>query len=95
VSCFALTKTTLPLVAAHILNAKGFLDYGVKRGLTSHEDVRLTITKRVEVAKALRGQGMSERKIAKVIGVSRSAIHRDLGGSKRANNGSKRATFGK
>lgn len=67
------------LVTENIAVAKGFLDYGVEHGLTSPEDVRLTIAKRQQTAKALVEAGMSQRKTAKALGVSQKQIRRDIG----------------
>jgi hypothetical protein len=77
------------LLGDHIANAKGFLDYGVERGLTSPQDLRLTIAKRVETVRALKDSGMSQRKIASAVGVSKTQIIRDLGGPKGTKNGTK------
>jgi len=66
------------LLGNHILNAKGFYDYGIDRGLTSAEDVRFTITKRQEEAKRLVNGGMSQRKAAKLLGVGKDTVRRDV-----------------
>jgi len=71
------------LLGEHMLNAKGFFEYGVKHGLTSPEDLRLTVTKRVEVVQRLKDSGMSQRKIAKAVGVSQSQVHIDLKGDQK------------
>jgi hypothetical protein len=80
------------LLANHMMNAKGWLDYGVERGLTSPQDLRLTVAKRVETVKALKDTGMSQRKIAKTVGVSPKQVRRDLGGAKGPKNGAKGPT---
>jgi hypothetical protein len=49
------------LLGELLLNSKGFYDYGLKRGLTTPEAVRLTVIKRQETAKALVDGGMSQR----------------------------------
>lgn len=67
------------LLGEHLINAKGFYDWGIQRGLTKPEDVRLTIEKRKETARALVDSGMSQRDAAKALGVSSKTIQRDLG----------------
>lgn len=69
------------LIGNHLMNAKGFFDWGVKRGLTSPEDVRLTVAKRKETAKALVDSGMSRRQVAKALGVDESTVRADVRGS--------------
>jgi phage N-6-adenine-methyltransferase len=66
------------LLTEHMLNAKGFFDYGMKRGLTSPEEVRLTIAKRKETARALVEGGMSQRQVADLLGVNHKTIQRDV-----------------
>jgi ParB family chromosome partitioning protein len=65
------------LLGNHLLNAKGFYDYGIKHGLTTAEAFRLTIAKRQETARALVNGGMSRRQAAKVLGVSHQTVLRD------------------
>jgi 16S rRNA G966 N2-methylase RsmD len=66
------------LLGNHLLNAKGFYDYGIKKGLTSAESLRLTIAKRKETARALVKNGMSIRDAAKALGVSKSTVQTDV-----------------
>jgi hypothetical protein len=66
------------LLGDHLLNVKGFFDYGIKRGLTTPEAFRLTIAKRKETARALVNSGMSQRAAAKVLGVDHATIQRDV-----------------
>lgn len=66
------------LLGEHILNAKEFYDYGVKKGLTAPEELRFTIAKRQEMAKVLAESGMSQREIAKTLGISKSQVNNDL-----------------
>jgi DNA invertase Pin-like site-specific DNA recombinase len=66
------------LLGDHLLNAKGFYDYGIKRGLTKPEDLRLTIEKRRKTARELVNGGMSQRDVAKTLGVSKGTIQNDL-----------------
>lgn len=80
------------LLGNQLLNAKGFYDYGIERGLMTPEALRLTVEKRQERSKALIQSGMSQRQAAKALGVSRGTIERDIGGSKKAINGSKKAS---
>jgi hypothetical protein len=57
------------LLGDHLLNVKGFFDYGIKRGLTTPEAFCLTIAKRQEAARALVNGSMSQRAAAKLLGV--------------------------
>jgi N6-adenosine-specific RNA methylase IME4 len=66
------------LLGNQLMNAKGFYDWGIKRGLTSPEDVRLAIGKRRELAKALIDAGLSRREAGEALGVSRQQIQRDV-----------------
>jgi phage N-6-adenine-methyltransferase len=66
------------LLSQHLLNAKGFYDYGVREGLTTPEALRLTIAKRQETARALVGGGMSKRKVAKMLGVNEGTVRNDV-----------------
>jgi hypothetical protein len=66
------------LLGNHMINAKGFFDYGVKRGLTTPEAMRLTVAKRKETAKALVDSGLSRGKVAKILRVSKTQVHRDV-----------------
>jgi hypothetical protein len=50
------------LLGNQLMNAKAFFDWGVDRGLTTPEDMRLTVEKRKEVAKQLVNGGMMPRK---------------------------------
>jgi hypothetical protein len=80
------------LLGNHMLNAKAFFDWGVGRGLTSPEALRLTVATRKEMAKQLVDGGMSKRKAAQALGVHHATIVRDTGGAKRTKNGATRTT---
>lgn len=80
------------LLGNHLLNAKGFYEYGVERGLMTPESLRLTIEKRQETAKALIANGVSQRKVAKALGVSKGTIQNDVSGQKLSKNGQKVST---
>lgn len=80
------------LLGNHIANAKGFFDWGIEKGLTTAEDLRLTIAKRQETARALVNGGMSRRQTAKVLGVSHQTVINDVGVKKVAKNGKKLST---
>jgi hypothetical protein len=64
------TKRTDPqftkLLANHLVNARGFYDWGIDRGLTSANDLRLTVEKRRQEARRLVNGGMSRRQAASV-----------------------------
>jgi hypothetical protein len=66
------------LLGNHLLNAKAFMDWGIDRGLTTPEDLRLSITKRRELASEMVSGGMSRRQAAKALGVNHKTIQRDL-----------------
>lgn len=80
------------LLGNHLLNAKGFYDYGIKKGLTTADGLRLTISKRQETARALVNGGVSKRKVAKMLGVSHVTVMNDVGGKKITENGNKVTT---
>lgn len=61
-----------------VASVKKLYDYGIDRGLMTPEDMRLTIAKRQETAKALVESGMSQRQAAKVLDVGLGTIQRDL-----------------
>jgi len=65
------------LLGNQLLNTKGFYDFGIKEGLTTAEDLRLTISKRRETAQAMIESGMSQRQVAKVLGVNEKTIRND------------------
>jgi N6-adenosine-specific RNA methylase IME4/DNA-binding CsgD family transcriptional regulator len=66
------------LLGDHLLNAKGFYDYGIEQKLITAESLRLTIAERQEQVKALVNGGMSQRKAAKALGISQRQVQRDL-----------------
>jgi phage N-6-adenine-methyltransferase len=66
------------LLGNQLLNAKGYYDYGLKKGLVTPDALRLTIAKRRETARALVNGGMSRRKVAKALGVGEATIRRDV-----------------
>jgi phage N-6-adenine-methyltransferase len=84
-------KEYTKLVGTALLNAKGFIDYGIKHGLTTEAAVRYTVAERQKVAKALVDGGMSRRKAAKVLGVSHKTVNDDVG-NKASKSGSKDST---
>ena len=87
-------KEFVRLVAEQMQTAKGFFEYGVKRGLMTPADVRLTVAKRQEEARALVEKGLSRRKAAEILGVSHGTINRAVG-SKSSKSGSKLSTKAK
>jgi hypothetical protein len=74
------------LLGNHLINAKGFYDWGIGHGLTSPEEVRLTVEKRKEMAKQLVDGGMSKRKAAQALGVSEGTVRGDLSAQKSRKN---------
>jgi phage N-6-adenine-methyltransferase len=80
-------KKFTKLLSNHLLNAKGFYDYGIENQLTTPEAFRLTIAKRQETARALVNGGMSRRKAAKMLGVSHDTIARDVSDNLTKNGG--------
>ena len=77
------------LLGEHMLNAKGFYEYGLENKLIDEQQLRFTIDARKKEAIKLVESGMSRRKAAKVLGVSPSAIDRDVrqNGAKARQNG--------
>lgn len=71
-------KEYSPLVADLLVTAKGFYEFGIKRGLMKPEELELTIAARQQKAKELVDAGMSQRQAAKVLDVSQSTIRDDL-----------------
>jgi hypothetical protein len=61
-----------------LTGAKALYDFGVERGLTTPEQLRLTVAARQVEAKKLIASGMSQRKAAKALGISKSAVARDV-----------------
>ena len=82
-------KQFTKLLGDHLLNAKGFYEYGIEKGLTTADAFRLTIAKRQETAKALVSGGMSRRAAAKLLGVSHVTVLNDVGGKKPTDSGKK------
>lgn len=66
------------ILIGNISNAKELMDWGIARGHTTAEQLRLTIEARKEKAKELRDAGMSIRKIGKVLDTPKSTIADDL-----------------
>jgi N6-adenosine-specific RNA methylase IME4 len=75
-----------------LLVTKHFYEYGIDEGLTTPKDLRLTIEKRQEMARALVDSGMSRRKAAKVLGVSKGTVNNAVGGQQVAKSGQKLST---
>jgi hypothetical protein len=67
------------IIANFLVNTRELCDWGSERGLVSPNDLRLTISKRIEFTKLLAANGMSQREIAKQTGVSQEQVRRDLG----------------
>ena len=66
-------------IAGDLINVtKALYEYGIARKLMTPEDMRLTIAKRQETAKALVESGMSQRQAAAVLGIPRSTLQEDL-----------------
>lgn len=59
-------------------HAKGLINWGIERGHTTAELLRLTVEARREKAKVLVDAGMSLRDAGKALGVSKDTISRDL-----------------
>jgi transposase len=70
--------------------AKVLYDFGVEKGLTTPQELRLTVMARQEEAKKLVASGVSQRQAAKRLGVHHSTVQADLGG-KSAKSGGKSA----
>jgi len=68
------TKVTSDLM----LNVRDLVNWGLDTGNTTPEQMRLTVSARQEAATKLVESGMSQRKAAKVLGVSHSTVRADL-----------------
>jgi N6-adenosine-specific RNA methylase IME4 len=67
-------------VAAKVLEAtRDLCDWGVAKGLTTHEKLRLSISDRQAMVGRLIDAGMSQRDAAKALGVDKRTVGRDLG----------------
>jgi hypothetical protein len=65
-----------------LAHVAGLGDWGIGRGFAKPEDYRLTVEKRKEVVKVLTDQGLSQRNVAKALGVDKKTVLRDLGKGK-------------
>lgn len=66
-------------IAGHLLlDVRDLVDWGIDKGHTTADKLRLTITARREEAKRLVDSGMSQRQAAKALGVSREQVRRDV-----------------
>lgn len=72
-------------------NMRDLVDWGIAGGHTTAEKLRLTIAARRETAAKMIEAGMSQRQVAKALGVSHTQIQKDTG-SKVAKSGNKVAT---
>jgi hypothetical protein len=81
------TSAAIKLLTA----TRDMCEWGEEKGLLDIEKVRLTVSARKEKAKELVDAGMSQRQAAKVLGVSHTAIQKDLA-TKLPNDGNKVAT---
>jgi N6-adenosine-specific RNA methylase IME4 len=76
-----------------LTNVRDLVDWGIEGGHTTAERLRLTVAARREMAAKLIEAGVSQRDAAKALGVSKSAINRDLSqsGSKASQSGTTKA----
>jgi predicted transcriptional regulator len=61
-----------------LTSMRGLLDWGIEGGHTTQDEMRMTVATRKKVVAALCKQGMSQRQIAKELGVSQETARRDL-----------------
>jgi N6-adenosine-specific RNA methylase IME4 len=61
-----------------LVNVRDLVGWGIEGGHTTPEQMRLTVTARKEAAVKLIEGGMSQRAVAKVLGVSHQTIMRDM-----------------
>jgi hypothetical protein len=66
------------LVGEHILNAKGFYDWGIEKKLLDHEKLWDSIYDRRKLAVEMVESGMSQRQVAKLLDVSQSTVRDDV-----------------
>lgn len=61
-----------------LTDVRDLVDWGVEKGHTTPEKLRLTIAARRETATKMIEGGMSQRRVAKVLGVSHTQVAKDL-----------------
>jgi hypothetical protein len=61
-----------------LTDARDLVDWGIESGHTTPDKLRLTVEARREQATKLVESGMSQRQAAKALGVSKSALNRDV-----------------
>ena len=62
-----------------LVGVRDLVEWGVEGGHTTPERLRLTVAARREETKALIESGMSQRQVAKALGVPKSTVARDVG----------------
>jgi DNA-binding CsgD family transcriptional regulator len=77
-----------------LATTRDLCEWGIKSGLTTPDQLRLTVIARQQEAKRLIENGVSRRKAAKMLGVSESTIREDVRGN-RAKRARKSRTNGK
>jgi N6-adenosine-specific RNA methylase IME4/predicted XRE-type DNA-binding protein len=66
-------------IAGKLLSdVRDLVDWGVEGGHTTHEKLRLTVAARRETAAKMVEAGMSQREVAKALGVSQSTVRDDV-----------------
>lgn len=74
-----MSDDTFTKIAGKLLtNVRDLVGWGIEGGHTTAEQLRLTVAARRETAAKLIDAGMSQREVAKALGVSKSAINRDV-----------------
>jgi len=68
-----------------LVDVRDLVEWGVETGHTTHEQFRLTVAARRELATKLIDNGMSQRDAAKALGVSKSTLHDDVSGNRTEN----------
>lgn len=85
-------KQFTKIAAQALSNVKELCEWGIDKGHTTPEQLRLTVESRKQIAKQLVESGVSQRQAAKVLGVTQGTIDRDLHDTKRVKNDTKRVT---
>jgi hypothetical protein len=67
------------IAAQHLINTRDLVDWGVDGGHTTPDQLRLSVIPRKQIPE-LKTKGLSNRKIAKLTGVSHQTVGRALNG---------------
>src|SRR4029077_20926324 len=66
------------IAAQHLINTRDLVDWGIAGGHTTQDQLRLAVIPTKQIPE-LKAKGLSNRKIAKLTGVSKDTVARKLG----------------